>query len=204
MYFLALSEVAKLPQPGLQIYTEELMNLHRGQGMELFWRDSLQCPSEEDYLEMVSNKTGGLFRLAIKLMSCASEFKPDLLELVNYIGMIFQIRDDYINLNSTQYQANKGFCEDLTEGKFSFPIIHAVRKDEGDRQLLNILKQRTESIEVKRYAVEYMRKSGSFEHTREVLRGMDREARRCVEGLGGNELITAILDMLKVEEPEEE
>lgn len=180
------------------------MNLHRGQGMELFWRDGLICPSEEDYLEMVSNKTGGLFRLAIKLMQCASEFKEDLLELVNYIGMIFQIRDDYINLNSTQYQANKGFCEDLTEGKFSFPIIHAVRSDEGDRQLLNILKQRTESVEVKKYAVEYMRRRGSFEYTRGVLEGMDREARRCVERLGGNELIVRILDMLRVPKPEDE
>lgn len=180
------------------------MNLHRGQGMELFWRDSLRCPTEDDYLEMVSNKTGGLFRLAIKLMTCASEFEQDLLELVNYIGMIFQIRDDYINLNSTSYQANKGFCEDLTEGKFSFPIIHAVRSDEGDRQLLNILKQRTESVEVKKYAVHYMRTCGSFEYTRGVLEGMQLEARRCVEKLGGNELIIKILDMLKVEEPTEE
>jgi geranylgeranyl diphosphate synthase type 3 len=54
------------------IFTEELLNLHRGQGMELHWRDSLQCPSEADYLEMVDNKTGGLFRLAIKLMQAES------------------------------------------------------------------------------------------------------------------------------------
>ena len=38
--------------------------LHRGQGMDLFWRDTLTCPTEADYLEMVSGaaKTGGLFR----------------------------------------------------------------------------------------------------------------------------------------------
>jgi geranylgeranyl diphosphate synthase type 3 len=34
---------------------EELLNLHRGQGMDLFWRDNLRCPTAEDYLEMVSN-----------------------------------------------------------------------------------------------------------------------------------------------------
>lgn len=37
------------------VETEELLNLHRGQGMELFWRENLRCPSEEEYLEMVSN-----------------------------------------------------------------------------------------------------------------------------------------------------
>ena len=38
-----------------------------------------------------------------------------------------------------QYRANKSYCEDLTEGKFSFPIIHAIRADFSDTSLLSIL-----------------------------------------------------------------
>ncbi|KAI4261470.1 MAG: hypothetical protein L6R42_003326, partial [Xanthoria sp. 1 TBL-2021] len=65
VYFQALQELLKLGNPEVvRIYADELCNLHRGQGMDLFWRDTLTCPSEEDYLEMVGNKTGGLFRLA--------------------------------------------------------------------------------------------------------------------------------------------
>jgi geranylgeranyl pyrophosphate synthase len=41
--------------------------------MDLYWRDSLSCPSEEEYLGMVANKTGGLFRLAIKLIQLESD-----------------------------------------------------------------------------------------------------------------------------------
>lgn len=74
IYFCALQELQKLSNPkAITIYTEELLNLHRGQGMDLFWRDTLTCPTEEDYLEMVGNKTGGLFRLAIKLMQAESK-----------------------------------------------------------------------------------------------------------------------------------
>ena len=74
VYFLGLQELLKLNnQEAIRIYTEELCNLHRGQGMDLFWRDTLTCPSEEDYLEMVGNKTGGLFRLAVKLMQTESK-----------------------------------------------------------------------------------------------------------------------------------
>ena len=73
VYFQALQEVFKLNNPNaIRIYTEELINLHRGQGMDLFWRDTLTCPMEDDYLEMVGNKTGGLFRLAVKLMQAES------------------------------------------------------------------------------------------------------------------------------------
>lgn len=73
VYFQALEELVKLNNAKVvQIYTEELINLHRGQGMDLFWRDTLTCPDEDEYLEMVGNKTGGLFRLAVKLMQAES------------------------------------------------------------------------------------------------------------------------------------
>ena len=73
VYFGALQELSKLDNPkAIQIYADELCNLHRGQGMDLFWRDTLTCPSEDDYLEMVGNKTGGLFRLAVQLMQAES------------------------------------------------------------------------------------------------------------------------------------
>ncbi|KAG1165906.1 hypothetical protein G6F36_013153 [Rhizopus arrhizus] len=74
VYFLALSELTKLNKPNMIIiYTEELINLHRGQGMELFWRDTLTCPTEQEFLDMVNDKTGGLLRLAVKLMQEASQ-----------------------------------------------------------------------------------------------------------------------------------
>jgi hypothetical protein len=44
-----------------------------------------------------------------------------------------------MNLASTEYGDNKGYCEDLTEGKFSFPVVHAVRASETDRQILSEL-----------------------------------------------------------------
>ncbi|CAG8493733.1 439_t:CDS:2, partial [Scutellospora calospora] len=65
VYFLALNELTKFDNPEmLKVYTFELLNLHRGQGMEIHWRDTLTCPSEAEFIEMVSNKTGGLLRLA--------------------------------------------------------------------------------------------------------------------------------------------
>jgi geranylgeranyl diphosphate synthase type 3 len=49
--------------------------------------------------------------------------------MANMLGIHFQIRDDYINLISDDFHDKKGFAEDLTEGKFSFPIIHCIHSD---------------------------------------------------------------------------
>ena len=73
----------------------ELLSLHRGQGLELLWRDSLQCPTEEEYVSMVNNsmfipyrstiyfsswrtETGGLLRVGIKLMMACSTTNIDV------------------------------------------------------------------------------------------------------------------------------
>ncbi|PHH50171.1 Geranylgeranyl pyrophosphate synthase [Ceratocystis fimbriata CBS 114723] len=201
IYFQALQEVQRLRSPNaISIFADEMLHLHRGQGMDLFWRDNLTCPSEEDYLEMVGNKTGGLFRLGIKLMQAESRSLVDCVSLVNLVGLIFQIRDDYLNLSSREYSHNKGLCEDLTEGKFSFPIIHAIRADPANTQLINILRQKTTDVDVKRYAVSYMESMGSFVYTRSVVNVLIERARKLAfeidDGRGKTANILAILDAM--------
>jgi geranylgeranyl diphosphate synthase, type III len=95
-----------------------------------------------------------------------------------------------MNLCSPSYTTNKGLCEDLTEGKFSFPIIHSIRSNPTNLQLLNILKQKTTDEEVKRYAVKYMEITGSFEYCKKVLETLGERARKLVaevqaQGEGG-------------------
>ncbi|KAI8141596.1 geranylgeranyl pyrophosphate synthase [Fennellomyces sp. T-0311] len=199
VYFLALGEINKLNNPEMvKIYTEELINLHRGQGMELYWRDTVTCPTEEEFIEMVDNKTGGLLRLAVKLMQAASSSKQDYTGLVNKIGIHFQVRDDYMNLQSQQYADNKGFCEDLTEGKFSFPIIHSIRTDTQSRQLLNILKKRSNSLELKQYALQLLQRTNTFEYCRQFLHNIEQEARHEIKELGGNPKLEKIMDSLNI------
>jgi geranylgeranyl diphosphate synthase type 3 len=74
-------------------------------------------------------------------------------------------------------------CEDITEGKFSFPIIHSIRARPENMQLLNILKQKTDDEQVKRYAVKYMEGTGTFDYCRKVLETLMQRARRLVEEL---------------------
>lgn len=101
------------------------------------------------------------------------------------MGLIFQICDDYLNLSDQTYSKNKGLCEDLTEGKFSFPIIHSIRADPNNVQLINILKQKTKDEEVKLYAVSYMERTGSFAHTKKVVAQLRDKAFKLIDEMDG-------------------
>ncbi|XP_076369061.1 terpene synthase-like isoform X3 [Tachypleus tridentatus] len=146
---------------------------------------------------VVYAETGGLFGLAVRLMQLFSDNKSDFTMLIGIMGLYFQIRDDYANLRSDEYTNNKGYCEDLTEGKFSYPIIHAIRSHPEDPQMINIIRQRTQDVEIKKYSVDLMEKLGSFEYTRKTLEELDQEARVEIGRLGGNPHLIAVLDELK-------
>lgn len=197
VFFLALEQIQALNHnDATKIYTQQMLELHRGQGMEIYWRENLICPTESEYKLMTIRKTGGLFMIATGLMKLFSDCNKDLTKLTAALGLFFQIRDDYCNLTSKEYTDNKTFCEDLTEGKFSFPIIHAVQNKIHDREIISILKQHTKDIDVKKYCVHLLEDAGSFEYTRNVLHLLNKEIRKEVAQLGPNKYMDDILDEL--------
>ncbi|KAJ7122406.1 isoprenoid synthase domain-containing protein [Mycena epipterygia] len=208
VYFLAYQELLALKNtclPDIELVAMvnvELLCLHRGQGLELLWRDSVQCPTEEEYIAMVNDKTGGLLRIGIKLMMACSTTNTDedYIPLMNLIGVYYQIRDDLMNLQSPVYSSNKGFAEDLSEGKFSFPIVHGVRADTTNREILDALKTRPTSPSPKRRAIEYLKtQTKSFDYTLGVLDKLEAQARTEVARLGGNAGLETIIDALHVD-----
>ncbi len=183
------------------------MNLHKGQALDIHWRDNFACPTEDDYLEMVKNKTGGLFRLSVGIMQAVSENKKyvdtiytnsysNFTNIVNEMAVLFQILDDYLNLQSSKYHANKSFCEDLTEGKFSFPVIHSINAAPKDKRLLNIVKQKTDEEMLKRYAIQIMNETKTFEYTIIKLRESEARMYEEMERLGGNPYLKKIVETL--------
>ena len=204
MYFYAMERVLLLGSPrATSVFVQELLNLHRGQGQDILWRDTLTCPTFEQYEKMVVDKTGGLFRLAVGLLGCfaTTNLDNDYIPLVNNLALYFQIRDDLVNLASEEYFKSKSFCEDLTEGKFSFPIIHAVKEEEkvGGTKLLNILKQRTEDLDVKRYAQRLLREFGSLSFTLRRCAAIKVSILEDIEKLGGHPPLVAILEYLDLQ-----
>jgi len=55
MYFKALQELLSLDPSLIDVFNEEMLNLHRGQSLDLYWRENLSCPNEKEYINMVMN-----------------------------------------------------------------------------------------------------------------------------------------------------
>ena len=177
----AVNQASQLGVPSaIDITLESLDELHVGQSYDLYWTRHNKFPSTKEYIEMVDKKTGGLFRLLARLMIAASPHKDDtqlsssIEALVSLVGVQFQIRDDYQNLIPSEYGDQKGFCEDLDEGKHSFPLIHAFSCENQVQILRELLCLRRKpgglSREHKTLILKRLEEAGSFRYTTDVLK----------------------------------
>ncbi|RMI96607.1 hypothetical protein CDV36_016300 [Fusarium kuroshium] len=176
-----------LNQGGVDVLLEDLECLYLGQSLDLYWKFSLKCPTENEYINMIDNKTGGMFRMLIRLMRAESPRFVDISfdRLVLLFGRFFQIRDDYMNLASGQYADSKGFCEDLDEGKFSYPIVYCVEHSPRFKsQILGIFRQRPTALgdrteplsrEVKMHILSCLEVSGALDATLEYANRLEDE-----------------------------
>ncbi|KAK4237715.1 isoprenoid synthase domain-containing protein [Achaetomium macrosporum] len=169
-----------------EIAFEQLRDLHVGQSYDLHWTRHASTPTDDEYLEMVSKKTGGLFGLLSRLM-CShldSEVASAIDNFVKQFGIYFQIRDDYKNLHSEEYTKQKGFCEDLDEGKLSFPLVHHLTTapqatDVHVLQVREVLAHRRESGSLtdshKKLVLQHLQASKSVEYTWETLKKLESQ-----------------------------
>jgi len=172
---------------GTAIVIDEVKGGFIGQSHEIHWTRHNLCPSEEDYFKMVSGKTGVLFRVLTRLMTMGKHENAttkNIEELVTLLGKYYQIRDDYQNLYSDEYGQAKGFCEDLDEGKFSFPLMHYMNSKPHAYQLHELLRQRMDlgamTSASKDHILDLFENSGSLEYTHQVLGMLYEQIEDCI------------------------
>ncbi len=174
-----------------EVYSQEMIKIHFGQATDIAWHNGLANANdikEGEYLEMCSNKTGCIARLAAKTAAIIAGKDDKEVEKIGKftetVGITFQIQDDILNLTGKEFAKGKGgLGEDITEGKRSLPIIHTLqRADEKDRKrLIEILNIHTSDQKLRDEAIEIIKKYGSIKYSREKTRNMVKEAWKEIE-----------------------
>ncbi|MBI2173155.1 MAG: polyprenyl synthetase family protein [Candidatus Aenigmarchaeota archaeon] len=184
MYYLPLlvllKNKMKLPQERLlklyEIYSQELINIHLGQGMDIAWHRGLCRPSgAEGYLQMCAFKTGTLARIAAKFGAVVAGATDDAVEklgrLAESIGIAFQIQDDILDITSDSSKWGKAYGNDIHEGKRTLMVIHAMQHKKGKR-LLEILGMHTTDKKLVDEAISILKKAGSAEYAKDYARSL--------------------------------
>ncbi len=198
MYYLPMLSVMKSDldvETKVRIYevvNEEMMKLHLGQGMDIFWHRGNGIPSESEYLQMCAFKTGTLARMAAKLggiLGGADDKTIKALgEFAEAIGVAFQIQDDILNICPGE-DWGKDFGDDISEGKRTLILIKAVEiessgiSEEDKKDLIGILDLKTNNKVMIGEAIGILRNSGAIKCADRVARDLAREAWEKLDGI---------------------
>ncbi|KAK5655708.1 hypothetical protein OQA88_5641 [Cercophora sp. LCS_1] len=206
----ALEEALKLgTMDCMRIAIKDSKGLYISQSLDLHWTANLICPLVEEYIKVLD--ASGLIRMLTRLLEANSPLpkKPDLHTLTAMLGRLYALRDDYQNLSSAEYTQTKGFCEDLDEGKYSLPLIHALNNLPDDKALIlrNILTQRRvcgkSTPEHKQMVLDLFEEAGSFDYTPDAIRTLqcevDQELDAAERETGvRNEEVRGIIELVKL------
>ncbi|KAL4448787.1 hypothetical protein ABPG74_012876 [Tetrahymena malaccensis] len=168
------------------IYAYEMSQIHLGQGWDLLWHNQkkgeIKIPSEQQYLQMVVNKTGALFRMMIRMLGVVLNLDEKNVKMLSLftekVGAVFQIQDDIINLDSPDYTTKGKRGEDITEGKITVIAIHALNNntEEKKQRLFEILCMKTQEQTIVDEAIEIMQQSGSVKYAKHLANQIMEQA----------------------------
>lgn len=180
---LALSLVngTVVEDPDLDDHTKvrvisELIEMTRrtieGQALDIGWaRDGRYDITPEDYLVMATHKTAhysGAVPLAVGAI-IGGGTAEEVEALRSYgldTGLAFQIQDDLLNLIGSEESTKKDFRSDITEGKRTLMVVHALQNSPKRERLIEILSSKEKDPAVLAEAVDIMVESGSIEYAR--------------------------------------
>jgi heptaprenyl diphosphate synthase len=182
--------------------------LTRGQVSEVRTSYSIER-SESDYIEAIEGKTASLMASSCRVGALTAQRSSDeveaLTEFGRAFGMIFQLRDDVLDVMATDGQLGKPAGQDLAEGVYTLPTLVALRDSSVGAELSDLLGSPLDDDERERARKMVVATDGVAE-TVVMARQYVMRAHEVVETLsddklreGFKSLVSSLLDDLPVE-----
>lgn len=151
---------------------------------ELFQLSKIADPdiTEEDYLRIISAKTGALISSACRiggiLGNLPQEKKDALSRFGLKAGMAFQMSDDILDYTSDEKEFGKNLGKDIEEGKITLPLIYLIKRANREElmRVNNILKNGPEDGDLQ-WLIEKLRSYDSINKALSRAKTMVEEAK---------------------------
>ncbi|WP_457558144.1 polyprenyl synthetase family protein [Candidatus Harpocratesius sp.] len=152
-------------------FSETLIKICEGQTMDLQFEKQENVTINE-YLKMISLKTGELLALSARTGGIAAEVDENMIKNLSNFGLAygfaFQIIDDILGIIGDQGKLGKPIGSDLRQGKKTFVILYALENTSDDEQkiLKDILRTQNLSEGELKKGIEIISNSGAIDNAR--------------------------------------
>jgi heptaprenyl diphosphate synthase len=189
--------VAGLGSEAARIQAQTFVRLCAGQ-----IRDDRQAPADEDpmehYLGVLADKTGSLIATAARYGAmfggCPAETVEIMRQYGEYVGMVFQLSDDVLDIVSEESGKTPG--TDLREGVTTLPVLYArASRDPADDRLKSLLSHPLLDDAEHAEALALLRAHPALEQARRHTAAVAEQAVALLEPLGESDALDVLRDL---------
>ena len=169
------------------------IDIIRGELLQQQYSHSI--PKEEEYYSVIKNKTAALFATCLQAGALSAngttQQLDDMYSIGENLGMCFQIKDDIFDY-SANASLGKPIFNDITEGKVTLPLLHAVRSaDEKERiNVIDILNKDNVDIDDKTFIYNIVTKYKGIDYSERKMKDFCRLALEKLDVFGDSEYKT--------------
>ncbi len=154
--------------------------LSDGELLQLYYSNKVEW-SEENYFQIIKKKTAILFSTCAKIGAITANAAPETIEKLvlfgEYLGMIFQIKDDIFDY-SPLMDTGKPALNDIKEGKITLPLLYALKTatDTEKAFVKNIIQEKDSQKENLQTLLSIVQKQKGIELAEEKMREYQQKA----------------------------
>ena len=183
-------------------FTNCVIDICEGQQLDIEF-EQRKTITVQEYLDMISKKTGALFELSGKGGGLIGGGNPqEVLALKTYgmaLGLAFQIWDDYLDMSSTATTLGKDIGNDIRNGKKTLIAVHSLFHATGKQKRLldDIFGNRRASEQDVMTVYDIFREVGSVEYAQQRALYYTKQAKDAITILNqsdAKELLYQLID----------
>ena len=193
---------AKLPHEKkakvLTLFSDAIFDVIEGQAMDMAFEKKEKL-SVNDYLEMITRKTGRLIENSIDIGAvCGGAREEQAKALDKYgfsIGRAFQIQDDIIGITGDPAKTGKPAGNDIREGKKTIIVLHALENSDDQSTLRKALGNREASKQEIADAIAFLEQTGSIKYAKQYARKLSEQAKQAISILQEGQAKQTLLEI---------
>lgn len=184
--------------PVMKLLSDTTNQIAEGEVLQLAKAGDPEC-SIEDYLRVITDKTGILFAAAMKgsaiLSGADTEVQNALYDFGMNLGIAFQLADDALDYQGDANLIGKNLGDDLAEGKPTLPLIKAMEFGNPDEAKLvhHAIESKTKENLAK--IIEITQKTGAIEYTYKLALNYIEKAKAALCVIQSSEYKSALVEL---------
>ena len=191
--FQMMVEVDSMPI--MEIMSETTNTIAEGEVQQLLNRRDPET-TQERYLDVIIKKTAKLFEAAARVGTVVCGRSPDEIDAMaaygKHLGIAYQLIDDVLDYSASSEQLGKNIGDDLSEGKPTLPLLHAMHHSsaaQADLIRLAIEKGGLDDLVEIQNAIE---RTGAIAYTAQLAREQADKALSVIRDLPPSEYLESL------------